>query len=82
MMFTIEMDADGGTASVITSLDLSGEHSDVVMYVYDDAVYIKQYDDEWELEQIVIVSHQQLADLMAAIGMTEGVYVRSKGDDR
>lgn len=80
-MFTIEMSVDNGTAVAITSLDLSGEHDDVVITIYDDAVYIKQYDDEWGLSQIIIMSPQQWNDIVYSMNLPEGAYIRSKGID-
>ena len=72
-MFTVEMDADGGQAVCITTLDHSGHSDDVEVLIYDDGVYIVQHDDD-ENVHMVIMSTQQWLDIISAMNLTEGAY--------
>lgn len=72
-MFTVEMDADGGRAVCITTLDQSGDSDDVEVLMYDDEVYVIQHDDD-EHVHMVIMSAQQWLDIISAMNLTEGAY--------
>lgn len=72
-MFTIEMDADGGNAVCITTLDSQGESDDVEVMLYDDGVYIIQHDDDDNMH-MVVMSPQQWMDIVSAMKLPEGAY--------
>lgn len=72
-MFTIEMDADGGLAVCITTLDSQGHSDDVEVLLYDDEVYVVQH-DEHENVHMVIMSPQQWFDIISAMNLPEGAY--------
>ena len=81
-MFTVEMDADLGKAILITSIDEENIYEDVSVLVYDDEVYIQQYDDDYDTNNIIIMSIDQWSDLIDSLDLPSGVYMRSKLSDR
>lgn len=72
-MFTVEFEPD---ASVIRSLDESGELEDVEMIIDDSGtVYIRQWDNALEKYEMVILRYQQLLDLVMSLQQTEGLFI-------
>lgn len=80
-MFTVEMDADRGQAVLITSLDEENTYEDVSLLVYEDEVYIQQYDDDYDTNNIIIMSIDQWSDLIDSLDLPSGAYMRSKVSD-
>ena len=72
-MFTIEMDTDAGMGITITTLDERDENDDVEVILYQDSIFFKQVDEE-EGVQLIIMSPQQLQDIVRAIELPEGTY--------
>ena len=62
-MYTVEFESD---ASVVVSIDQSQMHEDIEMvYADNGVVYMRQYDELTSEYQLIYMSHQQWADLMA-----------------
>ena len=76
-MFTVEMDTDGGESITVTTLDGSGRHDDVRLVMFDDVVFLSQHDDHDMLHSL-IVSPQQLFDLVSPMSLPAGAYQFSK----
>ena len=76
-MFTVEMDTDGGESITVTTLDGSGRHDDVRLVMFDDVVFLSQHDDHDMLHSL-IVSPQQLFDLVSSMSLPAGAYQISK----
>jgi hypothetical protein len=71
-MFTIEME---DTTTTIVSLDESGLHDDITFTLCDDdTVHISQYCEEFGEEQIMLISYQQLLDVVSSLGQPVGAY--------
>lgn len=72
-MFTVEMEEEETT---ITSLDETCDYGDVKVVIDEDAVSILQYDSMNELEYTMAISmsHQQFADILAAMKQPVGAY--------
>ena len=71
-MFTVEFESD---ASVVKSLDDSGEFSDVEMIIADDdVVFIRQWDEDLQKYEMLVMCYQQLLDLTASLHTTEGLH--------
>ena len=71
-MFTVEFESD---ASIITSLDETGEMNDIEMIVSEsDKVYIRQWDEDLEKYEMVIMTYQQLLDIISSLEQTEGMF--------
>ena len=73
-MFTVEMEPH---STKIVTLDDSGLHDDIIMTICDDdSVHLSQYCEEFGEEQVMLISYQQLQDLLSSLKQAEGAYVR------
>ncbi len=71
-MFTVEFGSD---ASIIRSLDETGQVNDVEMIVADDgAVFIRQWDEHLEKYEMLVMTYQQLLDIVLSLKQTEGMF--------
>jgi|TARA_R110000782_G_scaffold3535_4_gene12948 translation initiation factor IF-1 len=71
-MFTVEFESD---ASIITSLDETGEMNDIEMIVSEsDKVYVRQWDEDLEKYEMIIMTYQQLLDIISSLQQTEGMF--------
>jgi hypothetical protein len=71
-MFTVEFEQ---TISKVVSLDDTGLHDDVVVTLCDDdSVHISQYCEEFGEEQVILLSYQQLRDILHSLDCEEGAY--------
>jgi exosome complex RNA-binding protein Rrp4 len=71
-MYTVEFDFDSST---ITSMDETAEHEDVEVILGDNGdVFIRQFDEDLQKYEMVIMSYQQFLDINAALNSTEGMY--------
>jgi len=71
-MYTVEFESD---AAVITTLDQDDMHEDVEVILGDDGdVYIRQFEPDMDCYQMIIMSHQQLIDIIAAYNSKEGAF--------
>ncbi|MDJ0823622.1 MAG: hypothetical protein QNJ09_17665 [Paracoccaceae bacterium] len=78
-MFSIEHEFD---ATVVTLVD-EGEtplQEDVVVSTFEECVTVEQYDARTDTTQRITLSMTQMRDLVAAVGLPEGVYTRRDGD--
>ena len=70
-MFTNEFDHD---LTTITIMDETGEVGDLIIDAFDDIVYIRQYDEELEMDTILEITPAMFDDLINAIHSTEGSF--------
>mgnify|MGYP005988365045 CR=1 FL=1 len=71
-MFTVEFEPD---ASIITTIDDTGECDDVEVILGDDGlVYFRQFDYDANAYEMVILNYQQFLDIFAALNSTEGAF--------
>jgi len=83
-MFTVELDTDEGESVTVTTLDGLGKYrvhgtvittgDDVRLVMFDDVVYLTQYDDHENMHSLIL-SPQQWYDLVASMQTTEGAYI-------
>ena len=71
-MFTVEMDFD---EIEITVLDDSGHYEDVKVFSYDDIVYIRQFNEEREMWDLIQLTPEMYVELMRAYQSPEGSFV-------
>lgn len=72
-MFTVEFEHD---SSVIRSLDETGELDDIEMILDDDGlVFMRQWDDSLEKYEMIVMTYQQLLDLVVSLKQTEGIFL-------
>ena len=77
-MFTIEFLPDH---TLVTSLDEDDMCEDVQMILTEESVYLVQYDQQLQETQTLLISYQQLLDLLASINRTEGAYYIERTDN-
>lgn len=70
-MFTVEMDDE---KTVIVALDNEGIYGDAWVYIYDDVVYIRQYDEDSKEMELITMSTEQFYSIMKAMKKGNGVY--------
>lgn len=71
-MFTVELEQDH---TKVISMDKGAVHEDIEMYLEEDAtVFMRQWCDELNEFQLLIMSHQQLVDLFASMQSPEGMH--------
>ena len=70
-MLTIEMDYD---STVIITLDEEDNFEDVEVVMDEDVVYISQYVEGTDEKQILLMSTQQLMDIVGAMDLPDGAY--------
>lgn len=76
-MFTVEMDHDETT---VTVLDNHGNWDDVELILYDDVVYIRQYDTELGVMQMIAMSPEMFHEILLSMNHPEGAYVTRHKD--
>lgn len=70
-MFTTEMDHDEIS---ITVLDDAGNYEDVNYLIYDDIVYIRQWDEELQRHNLIAMSPCMFSEFLSAMKTSEGAY--------
>ena len=70
-MFTIEMDHD---EILITTLDMTDNYEDVTVRLYDDEVYISQWNEDSQYFDSVIMTSEMYYSIMQAWTKSEGAY--------
>jgi len=70
-MFTVEMDFD---EIEITVMDDTDEHEDVKVHIFDDIVYIRQFDNDATIPETIAMSPDMWDQLILAINSPEGAF--------
>lgn len=70
-MFTIEMDHDETT---VTILDENDGYEDVQFLIFDDIVYIRQWNEELDLFETIVMSPDMFDEFRKALDLPEGAY--------
>ena len=71
-MYTVEFDYD---ATLVTSMDESDKFEDVELVLgADGVVYIRQFEDALNEHQLIVLSYQQLLDIVTSLQQTEGMF--------
>ena len=80
LMYTVEFDTD---SSIITSMDTTGQFTDVEVIIGEDNhVYIRQFDEDVEAYEMIIMEYKQFIQIFAAMKSPEGVYkLETQTDD-
>lgn len=71
-MFTVEMDHD---ETLVTILDDEGNYEDIVFNIFDDIVYIRQWDDLTETFAAIAMSPEMFDQILVALNSSEGAYM-------
>jgi hypothetical protein len=70
-MFQNEIDWD---ESITTLLDDDGVHEDVQLIIDDNEVYIRQWSENYQRYDLIIMSHKMFIELQQALNHTEGLF--------
>ena len=71
-MYTVEMDLD---EIEITVLDDTGRCEDVKVFSYDEALYIRQFNEKRNKWDLIVMTPEMYAELMEAWQSPEGSFV-------
>jgi hypothetical protein len=74
-MFTIEMDADETSVQI---LDDNGNYEDIGMFLYDEVCVIRQWNEEKEGFEVILLSPNMFAEMMASYHKAEGAYITER----
>jgi len=71
-MYTVEFNH---STTTIISMDDNAEFNDIEITLADNgSVFLAQYDDEAGSSDMIMISHQQLMDVVASMDSTEGLF--------
>ena len=71
-MYSVEFEHD---IAIVTSMDEHDEYEDLEVVLADEgSVYLRQYDESYKSYQLIVISYQQLLDLITSLNQTEGMW--------
>lgn len=71
-MYSVEFEHD---IAIVTSMDERDEYEDLEVVLADEGtVYLRQYDESYKSYQLIVISYQQLLDLITSLDQTEGMW--------
>ena len=71
-MFTNEFDFE---ETIITVLDDNGVHEDIQIYLDENEVYIRQWNERKQIYDLVVMSPKMMFEIMEAMKRPEGAYI-------
>lgn len=71
-MFTNEFEWD---ETVTTVLDDEGKHEDVQLFIDDNEVYIRQWNEREHRYELICMGPKMFQELLEALKHTEGAYI-------
>jgi hypothetical protein len=71
-VFTNEFEFD---ETIITVLDDSGVREDVQLYLDDNEVYVRQWNERKQVYDLIVMSPKMLFEIMEAMKQPEGSYL-------
>lgn len=71
-MFTNEIEWD---ETVTTVMDDTGREEDVVLFIDDNGVFIRQYNEQLDKYDLVTMSHNMFNEMLEAMKQKEGFFV-------
>lgn len=71
-MFTNEIEWD---ETVTTVMDDTGAEEDVVLFIDDHGVFIRQYNEQLDKYDLVTLSHKMFSEMLEAMKQKEGFFV-------
>ncbi len=79
-MLTIEHEDD---ATIVTTIDEAAKLEDVQVILDAETIYIRQLNEfDGDTVELIILSHQQFNDILAAMNLPEGAYYVRDKDER
>lgn len=74
-MITIE---NGFEDTSVVIMDPDGNLEDVEVLLYDDGVFIRQWDDDLNANDLIQFSHNTFQMFLTALNLPEGIYVTKR----
>lgn len=71
-MFTNEFEFD---ETIITILDDSGVHEDVQIYLDENEVHVRQWNERKQVYDLIVMSPKMMFEIMEAMKQPEGSYL-------
>jgi hypothetical protein len=71
-VFTNEFEFD---ETIITILDDNGVHEDIQIYLDENEVYIRQWNERKQLHELIVMSPKMMFEIMEAMKRPEGSYI-------
>lgn len=71
-MFTNEIEWD---ETITTVMDDSGKHEDVQIFIDDNGVFIRQYNERMRKYDLIELTHKMYNEMIEAMRHKEGVFV-------
>ena len=71
-MFTNEIEWD---ETITTIMDDSGRHEDVQLFIDDNGVFIRQYNERMRKYDLIELTHKMYHEMIEAMRHKEGVFV-------
>lgn len=71
-MFTNEIEWD---ETITTVMDDSGKHEDVQIFIDDNGVFIRQYNERMRKYDLIELTHKMYNEMIQAMRHKEGVFV-------
>ena len=71
-MFTNEIEWD---ETITTIMDDSGRHEDVQLFIDDNGVFIRQYNERMRKYDLIELTHKMYHEMLEAMRHKEGVFV-------
>lgn len=71
-MFTNEIEFD---ETITTILDDGGQYEDVQLFIDDNEVYIRQWNEARNQHELISMSHIMFQELLQALKKPEGSYI-------
>jgi hypothetical protein len=71
-VFTNEFDFD---ETIITILDDNGVHEDIQIYLDENEVYIRQWNERKQIYDLIIMSPKMMFEIMEAMKRPKGSYI-------
>tara|TARA_B110000977_G_scaffold42313_1_gene57134 strand:- start:2085 stop:2321 length:237 start_codon:yes stop_codon:yes gene_type:complete len=76
-MFTVELEQDH---KKVVTIDPDGKFEDVEVYTEEDGtIYVRQFAEDLEEYQLLIISHHQLTDIVNSLDAPEGAHAIKMG---
>jgi hypothetical protein len=71
-VFTNEFEFD---ETIITILDDNGVHEDIQIYLDENEVYIRQWNERKQSHELIVMSPKMMFEIMEAMKRPEGSYI-------
>ena len=68
--------------TAITLLDPEGKEEDLQVIMYEDIIYIRQWDEDVQRHRLLTATPAQFIQLMHAFKCPEGTYMLETGDKK